>query len=287
MNGETRARTALIRVLKEFGGLNPKVFLTLIFGLILFELFVETVSRLVDEGSVAAAWAQVEASRMVWLRLAGFPLLVLVLWLGARHMAGRLRISVDEDLQPLPGRALILFLSSRGKDPVRVEGDIREAGTRAGFGRSSWRMPAEAIAYHHGHGWLRHVVVIPSCDTEKRPGTWREVDEFRATITPLLWDRAPAPEIVTLAELTGAPGDAEGVHFELAGPLVDALHRCYGALAARNVRGRDVVVDITGGQKPATVAGAVIALNEGRRFQYVSMHDYRVRGYDLTYDATD
>ena len=45
-----------------------------------------------------------------------------------------------------------------------------------------------------------------------------------------------------------------------------------------------MIVDITGGQKVTTVAGAVISIIEGRRFQYVSTHDYKVRTYDIAYE---
>jgi hypothetical protein len=44
------------------------------------------------------------------------------------------------------------------------------------------------------------------------------------------------------------------------------------------------MIDITGGQKPPSVAGSAVALEkEGRRIQYVSTRDFKIRSYDITY----
>jgi hypothetical protein len=47
------------------------------------------------------------------------------------------------------------------------------------------------------------------------------------------------------------------------------------------------MIDITGGQKVPGVAGAVVALGEGRRFQYVSTRDYGVHTYDVMYNPDE
>jgi hypothetical protein len=52
---------------------------------------------------------------------------------------------------------------------------------------------------------------------------------------------------------------------------------------SRGLRASDILIDVTGGQKPTSIAGAAVALAEGRCIQYVSTRDYRVRVYDVTY----
>ena len=90
-----------------------------------------------------------------------------------------------------------------------------------------------------------------------------------------------APAAPTAGELTAC---REGVNFEDAQQLVDAIALVQELLRKLGIPTREILVDITGGQKPPTVAGAVASLGEGRRFQYVStVNDYKVVTYDPTY----
>jgi hypothetical protein len=73
------------------------------------------------------------------------------------------------------------------------------------------------------------------------------------------------------------------VDYEDARAAKDAVDSGYAALLQGGLNARDILVDITAGQKPTTIAGAAVALAEDRRFQYVSTRDYRVVTYDITY----
>jgi hypothetical protein len=69
-----------------------------------------------------------------------------------------------------------------------------------------------------------------------------------------------------------SPGKAtvaygQGVDFEDPKELVDAVEAAHDLLRARGIPSYDILIDVTGGQKPCTVAGAVVSLAEGRRFQ--------------------
>jgi len=66
-------------------------------------------------------------------------------------------------------------------------------------------------------------------------------------------------------------------------PWWKTVEFAYDVLSSLKIPNYDVLVDITGGQKVPTVAGAAVALADGRHFQYVSTHDYQVRTYDVTY----
>jgi hypothetical protein len=67
---------------------------------------------------------------------------------------------------------------------------------------------------------------------------------------------------------------------------VNALDQAFDWLHNQHIKDYDTMVDITGGQEVPTVAGAAVALGEGRRFQYVSTRDYKVRTYDIMYQVT-
>ncbi|MBK8175231.1 MAG: hypothetical protein IPK66_08215 [Rhodospirillales bacterium] len=184
---------------------------------------------------------------------------------------------------------MILFLSPPGVKLVDsdIHGqDIRQREVRDRLGSSPWRMPAEAIAHHSG--WLREIVVIPSCTIEsitggKRQGTCDEFERFVKLFGSMFLDRSTAPRIRSLHELTGKPAYAAGIDFENATALVQAVHDAYEALNREGLHDRHIIVDITGGQKPPTVAGAMVALSENRECQYVSMHDMRILAYDFIY----
>jgi hypothetical protein len=73
-----------------------------------------------------------------------------------------------------------------------------------------------------------------------------------------------------------------GVDFEAAQDMVDALDTIYKSLNA-DYKDNEIMVDVTGGQKPPAVVGAAVALEDYRLFQYVSTRDYKIRSYDITY----
>ncbi len=42
-----------------------------------------------------------------------------------------------------------------------------------------------------------------------------------------------------------------------------------------------MIIDVTGGQKPTSIAGALMTLYYDREFQYVSTQNYKVKSYDV------
>jgi hypothetical protein len=138
-------------------------------------------------------------------------------------------------------------------------------------------MPLTAIDYHRSR--LEKLVVIASADVgagdQLDPGSWRHLDLFKKAVTRLGLE----PDSLILL-----PQDfPRGVRFENAGDLVDAVDQAYTQLQGLGIRDREVLIDITGGQKICTVAGAAGALADNRLFQYVSTHDYSVHSYDVSY----
>jgi uncharacterized DUF497 family protein len=88
--------------------------------------------------------------------------------------------------------------------------------------------------------------------------------------------------VVSAFELTKDPQWEHGVDFENAQKLAAALASVQRELAAKYGR-RDIIIDITGGQKVPAAVAAAIALGRDQLIQYVSTHDKEVHCYDITY----
>jgi len=215
------------------------------------------------------------------------PLVVffVLFWVGVRRARSRVAPKVvDQTADIQPCKVLLLFLSPPGKDEPNlpallndayIKGRISDRAVRERL-QASWRMPLEAVAAHVRR--LRKVVVIPSSG---RSGTAGKAPLFRDLLLHLL----PNQESVEILDVTawlGAPWD-KGVDFEDLKALVNVLIAIESRL--EKTPPYEIMIDITGGQKPPTAAGTAIALGEGRRFQYVSTLDMTVRTYDLIYDT--
>lgn len=218
-----------------------------------------------------------------------FGLLVVTVFQLAKEAATRVNLDIEQTDTPQLCKSLILFLSPPGTDKEWLqqartnehEGQIQEEKLRQKI-QKSWRMPIEAVAYHLDR--LEKIVVLSSSDSPgSTDGTFRDFALFRDVVQWITRSKKSL-QIVGLREL-GLPED-QGVDFENAQALVDALNKAFSWLHAQGLKDYEILVDITGGQKVPTVAGAAIALGEGRRFQYVSTRDYKVRTYDITYRST-
>ena len=116
------------------------------------------------------------------------------------------------------------------------------------------------------------LVVIPSMETR---------NEFikLKTCFELL---CPSKQI----EIIVGKGCDNGLDFEDVRELVEALDKIYQGLKEEcGYKAQDILIDITGGQKVSTIAGAIVSLSEGRSFQYVSTKNYSISTYDVTYQV--
>jgi hypothetical protein len=214
-------------------------------------------------------------------------------------------------VEPVASRhpGLILFLSQSlgGKDILDVDGQetkewvafqasfpaaiddfaaqLKAAASPAdagvAFGPVNWCMPMVAIAYNaaeqrHGQP-LQRIVAICSADSGPRQnGSWRQAEFFEQMVKRLFdrWGTAGGcPDVRFPSE--------RGVDFHNLLVLANSVRECYRCLAEDGIA--SVVVDITGGTKECSIAGAAQALEPGRKLQYVSTADRVVRHYDVTY----
>jgi hypothetical protein len=227
-------------------------------------------------------WQQGSASVVI---LAG-----LLIWfhLGTTRI-GRLTDPVVAENKEAPKvKVLVQFLSlPRNTQVLTVwmedpsfQGAICKQGVYDVMGSENWRMPFEAIRHHEGE--LEKVVLIPSADKGGIVGTWALVGQFRDLFQLLMRGRPKPGEVVSAFELTKDPQWEHGVDFENAQKLAAALASVQRELAAKYGR-RDIIIDITGGQKVPAAVAAAIALGRDQLIQYVSTHDKEVHCYDITY----
>lgn len=222
-----------------------------------------------------------------WSALIAFPLSLAVLLYYARSVAKAVVPDVacervdQNSVQKVA--CLILFLSPPSKDSESVQHWTSDANLKGclssclGKMQGPWRMPFEGIALHSGR--LKHIAVICSADLQdSQDGTWRHFETFRKLARHLL-----GTDDVDVFNAGARLLDKAGVDFEDAAILVQLVNEVYRHFRELGFKEADILVDITGGQKVPTIAGAAIAMAEGRRFQYVSTRDYKVRLYDVTY----
>jgi len=219
-------------------------------------------------------------------------LLGLLWWLGRRRVR-QISLTVVQSEDPQKCKALVLFLSPPRVDSGSVDawssdpamkGGILNPEIRSGF-KGPWRMPLEAIAHHLER--LTDILVLPSSDAPgEQDGTYRHLDRFRTLVKWLACDDRRRIEVLGPAQFS-AESSREwdlGADFEDADSLVRALGRMLEFLHLRKIEDYEIMIDITGGQKPPSVAGSAVALEkEGRRIQYVSTRDFKIRSYDITY----
>jgi hypothetical protein len=221
-----------------------------------------------------------------------FPLLVLVLYRRARGARDDIQARIVVETEPYPVQGLILYLSNLRPDQIeQLEQAMREPldldALCKTLGSLNWYMPFRAIDFHKSR--LRHVIAICSADEQSKDGEIRygsasQFDQFAQLLERLLPEHR-----FSLLNASELPDDEtakhpKGIDFEAADVVSDVTNAAFRYLRAQGLPLPEILIDITGGQKPNAVAGTAIALAEGRRIQYVSLKDYRVKVYDVTYE---
>lgn len=207
---------------------------------------------------------------------------------------------------PLPH--LVLFLSNIRPDPKRFRDDMTPAWLdlpdtlAAAFDTLvqhkpnntwAWEMPLRA-AYHHRTA-LRSVTLV--CSQESRPQAQlfavlltkkyqADFPHLKADAIRLLAREGTGVKLLPCAGGVATTSTADW-GFEEYDELYDGLTQMMDVLVKEGVREREVVVDVTGGQKPNSIVGALLTVNRRTQFQYVQTgNTNEVIAYDLVTDAT-
>ncbi len=185
-----------------------------------------------------------------------------------RKAVGDLSFKVSEDDKPSGKKVLILFLSSLGNDKLKIVKTISNMEDFKNYQDKdyiSWEMPMQAIAYHVNRGALERVEVITS------PQSAEQFDEFKELVHRVF----PQYEL----EISNNPvSDFEKVAevYEKVESVIRALNR---ASHGKKYKDSDMIIDVTGGQKPATIAGVLASVYHFMEVQYVSTRTKKVRAY--------
>lgn len=207
-------------------------------------------------------WVTNREDLMKFLGSAAFLLWVFVT---VRGKIARQNIVVDKRPSEQV-KNLVIFLSDMKKEDIAT---VIQFPGQIKVGKKSWEMPYLAIDYHQ---ILQHLFVITSSDSKKGteiiPGTTHLFSDFKEFVK-----RAFPVREIDVAELS--PG---GVDFEDVEKVFICIEDFYNQ---SGIKSKDVLVDITGGQKTNSIAGGIATLAAGRKFQYIGTNDKQVNAYDV------
>jgi hypothetical protein len=202
---------------------------------------------------------------------------ILLVFLGlGKWIIGNSKYAVVQE-EPKKRKALILFLSpiwsslEEAKSFLKELSDLpsveeklklinnKKIGDKFPF--RSWRMPAEAIKYH-----LPKLEVVKVITSEKTSPQFSTFVEFLKVLFP--------EKELKVEQLKTSS-------FEDFKEIEEALEKAYSSLKEAGYKEKEIILDITGGQKIVSIVGALLSLYGRREFQYVSTNDYSVKSYDV------
>ena len=126
----------------------------------------------------------------------------------------------------------------------------------------SWRMPLEAIEHHQQK--LEKLILITS------PQSSNQLVAFKELINRFFGKK-----------ITNILIEAEVSNFENIKEIFNTLDKIYEDLEKEGYKNKDVIIDVTGGQKTNSIAGAFMTLLYDREFQYISTNTKELKSYDV------
>ncbi len=167
-------------------------------------------------------------------------------------------------------KALVIFLSSV-KEELMPE--CRKISSMEDFKLIkkplAWEMPLIALREHIES--LEILVVMSSKESHA------QINEFKELAKRIF------PTVERLEILTPNP-----VNFENIEKIQESLEEVYKGLEGKGLKESDILIDITGGQKPVSIAGAsTTVIYPNRYFQYVSTNTKEVRIYNMNILETE
>ncbi|ABM61418.1 hypothetical protein [Halorhodospira halophila] len=280
----------LIRTCRRLGFRTGKALVVVLLVLLSIDTLSSGLLRLLEDGGgfLADQWGYTAA-------LIAAVLVLIGVWIYLIYHEIPPSMHATDEENPQPRRVLILLLSAH-PNPNNLVNDLAKGGVRplnsstdlglVNDALSNWRMPLEAIRAHLPK--LERVVVIYSSGTH---GSCKQFPVFRQLVESLL---DGADRQVTVEGLdTHSTEMAHGCDFEDVSAVWRAIESVWNGLIKTRglrLRERDVLVDITGGTKKASVAAALFTQAQGRRCQYVRVDKAvgaRISVIDIEYDHED
>jgi len=206
----------------------------------------------------------------------------LVLFLNRRAFQGIRSLRQGPIKKPHP--CLILFVSPPGRavfaeEPFSVAVDGIKLLNTLDYDiellngtRWPWQQMLRGLRPHRKNDTLINVYLIGSSKTEL-PGTFDSLPNAVQMIKHYF----PYATVECYEE---------PVHFEEFDAIVDVLSDVIRTLKSKGYKEKQIIVDVTGGQKITSIAGAVVTFNSGVTFQYVQTDKpYDVLKYDVVVES--
>ncbi|WP_297455937.1 hypothetical protein [Persephonella sp.] len=194
--------------------------------------------------------------------LTGFGLLLTLFFIGNYFMKKKLPNLEIISEPPAKKKNLILFLSPSNTDTSQIRSfeDFKNI-------RTSWQMPVIAIKYHLPE--LKNVYVILSS---------RSKNQFKNFV--FLIKKLFPEQNLNIVPI----GLDKNIDFENMEELKEIIEQTYDLIKRKyKAKDKEIIIDITGGQKLVSIVGALQTLIKDREFQYVSTSDYSVKSFDIKY----
>lgn len=229
--------------------------------------------------------------KIIFLKFGGAIIILTVfVFLIIRINKKRSEIEVKSE-PPKSVKVLVVFLSNLGRITVEEKKKIDEIKNiiksnaddkyinklKDLIFKSTWGMPLHAIEYHNRT--LEKVYVMTSKDKENEKtnefikGSYREFSDFKE-IFELFYKKEDFIEEFIKG----------GINFENIKIVFDITNKIFEYLFKNGYGKDDFIIDITGGQKPNSIAAAIATLTMESKFQYISTNPpHDVLSHDIGY----
>lgn len=192
--------------------------------------------------------------------------------------------SLKHEICKKPHPCLVIFLSPPGRavftdktfsitlDGKKLLNTLDEDINLLDGTRWPWQQMLRGLRPHGKGDTLKHVYLIGSLTTSIA-GSYDSLIHAEQMIKNYF----PHVKVETYSE---------PVHFENFDDIVDVLTDVIRALTRHGYKEKQIIVDVTGGQKITSIAGAVVTFNSGVTFQYVQTDQpYDVLKYDVVVES--
>jgi len=147
----------------------------------------------------------------------------------------------------------------------------------------TWEMPLRAIRHHLGR--LESVTLICSRESIRQASLFvsicKKYDNFNDLGFFLFSGREDRDGLLPLTDSLDIR-DYKGFNFENFDELSTAMWDLINEFKKKGYPEKEIMIDITGGQKPTSITGAAITFNREIEAQYVQTNTpWEVRGYDV------
>ncbi|SMO71300.1 CRISPR-associated protein (Cas_Cas02710) [Balnearium lithotrophicum] len=215
-----------------------------------------------------------DAKGIILFGIAIFILTILILC--AYKLSEELEYDIYEE-EPEKRKVLILFLSDNKPNKDQIEEIIQSLKEISNLEEKiekiqnsdikNWRMPLEAIKFHLPK--LEKIIVVTSPSSSKKFNLFRLLSEtvFNKKLNFV---------------------EKKAADFESVKHIFNLIRKTFEELEKENYKDKDIIIDVTGGTKPVSIAGALTtSYYPSRKFQYISNVDYSVKSYDVRLISRD